>query len=143
VQTVAVRMVVEREREIEAFVKTEYWTIASRILRAKLPPKFDARLYKIEDKTVKTGGFDQDLKKTKRTSKTKRRRKEIVAEAEKKIYRRFGDDERAQTQSDAAVYHFEIAAGSARKLGFSVKSTMTTAQKLYEGVEVGKKARSV
>src|SRR5215212_8683134 len=50
VQTVAVRLVVEREREIEAFVKTEYWTIIAN-LSAGLPPKFDARLYKIEDLT--------------------------------------------------------------------------------------------
>lgn len=42
VQSVALRMVVEREREIEAFVKTEYWTILAN-LAAKLPPVFDAR----------------------------------------------------------------------------------------------------
>ena len=52
VQTVAVRLVVEREREIEAFVKTEYWSIIAN-LAAALPPNFDAKLYKIEDKTVK------------------------------------------------------------------------------------------
>ena len=63
VQTVAVRMVVEREREIEAFVKTEYWSIIAN-LTAKLPPNFDARLYKIKDLTVKTSGFDQDFKKS-------------------------------------------------------------------------------
>ena len=47
VQSVALRMVVEREREIERFVKTEYWTIGAN-LSAKLPPAFDARLFKIE-----------------------------------------------------------------------------------------------
>src|SRR6185295_3036998 len=62
VQSVALRMVVEREREIEQFVKTEYWTIAANLL-AKLPPAFDARLFRIDDQTVKTSGFDQDLKK--------------------------------------------------------------------------------
>src|SRR6267143_868239 len=62
VQSVALRMVVEREREIEQFVKTEYWTIAAN-LAATLPPVFDARLFKVGDQTVKTGGFDQDLKK--------------------------------------------------------------------------------
>src|SRR5947207_4143538 len=63
VQSVALRMVVEREREIEAFVKTEYWTIAAN-LRGEAPPPFDARLLKVGEQTVKTGGFDQDLKKT-------------------------------------------------------------------------------
>ena len=62
VQTVAVRLVVEREREIQAFVKTEYWTITAD-LSAQLPPAFDARLYKIAEQTVKTSGFDQGVKK--------------------------------------------------------------------------------
>src|ERR671918_3057428 len=63
VQSVALRMVVEREREIERFVRTEYWTIGAN-LNAKLPPAFDARLFKVGEQTVKTGGFDQDLKKS-------------------------------------------------------------------------------
>ncbi len=62
VQSVALRMVVEREREIEKFIKTEYWTIAAN-LGAKLPPAFDARLFKVGEQTVKTGGFDQDIKR--------------------------------------------------------------------------------
>src|SRR6266545_815990 len=61
VQSVAMRMVVEREREIEKFVKTEYWSISAN-LRAQLPPPFDARLFKIDAQTVKTGGFDQEAK---------------------------------------------------------------------------------
>src|SRR3954462_1161536 len=63
VQSVALRMVVEREREIEAFVKTEYWTIAAN-LSATTPPPFETRLLKVGDQTVKTSGFDQDLKKS-------------------------------------------------------------------------------
>src|SRR5205085_2881500 len=47
VQTVAVRLVVEREREIEAFVKTEYWSIIANVT-AVLPPNFDAKLNKID-----------------------------------------------------------------------------------------------
>src|SRR5262252_364906 len=61
VQTVAVRLVVERERDILAFVKTEYWSIIAN-LSAKLPPPFDARLYKIESQTVKLSGFDAEPK---------------------------------------------------------------------------------
>src|SRR5437867_11349162 len=62
VQSVALRMVVEREREIEKFLKTEYWTILAN-LGAKLLPAFDARLFKIGEQTVKTSGFDQETKK--------------------------------------------------------------------------------
>src|SRR4030095_13451243 len=62
VQSVALRMVVEREREIENFVRTEDWTIAGN-LAAGLPPAFDARLFKVGEQTVKTSGFDQEIKK--------------------------------------------------------------------------------
>src|ERR1051325_8185685 len=63
VPSVAVRLVTEREREIQAFIKTEYWTITAN-LAAKLPPAFDARLLKIDDKSVKTSDFGEDLKAT-------------------------------------------------------------------------------
>src|SRR5256884_2423084 len=63
VQSVALRMVVEREREIEAFVKTEYWTITANLV-GKQPPAFDARLLRVGEQTVKTAGLDNQLKKT-------------------------------------------------------------------------------
>src|SRR3954470_8915412 len=85
VQSVALRMVVEREREIEAFVKTEYWTVTAN-LSAQLPPAFDARLLKIGEQTVKTGGFDQDIKKNEILIGAEAQAKEIVAEAEKQSY---------------------------------------------------------
>src|SRR3989449_7643007 len=62
-QSVALRMVVEREREIEAFSKTEYWTIAAN-LSGKQPPAVDVRLLKVGEQTVKTSGFDNELKQT-------------------------------------------------------------------------------
>lgn len=138
VQTVAVRLVVDREREIEAFVKTEYWTIAAN-LSAKLPPKFDARLYKIEDKTLKTGGFDEDLKKSETHVKDEKTATEIVAEAEKEIFvvESVTTKERKRNPVPPFITS-KLQQEASRKLGFSVKRTMTTAQKLYEGVEVGK-----
>src|SRR5919205_4078475 len=62
VQSVALRMVVEREREIEKFSKTEYWTVTAN-LSAQLPPAFDARLLRVGEQTVKTSGFEQEAKK--------------------------------------------------------------------------------
>ena len=85
VQTVALRLVVEREREIEKFVKTEYWTIGAN-LTAKLPPNFEARLYKIEEKTVKTGSFDEDIKKNETHIKTETEATAIVDEAKKEKF---------------------------------------------------------
>ena len=137
VQTVAVRMVVDREREIEAFVKTEYWTIAAN-LTAKLPPNFDARLYKIEDLTVKTSGFDQDLKKSETHIKDEATAKSIVEEAGKEsfVVDSVTTKERKRNPTPPFITS-KLQQEAARKLGFSVKRTMTTAQKLYEGMEVG------
>src|SRR3954466_6271622 len=80
VQSVALRMVVEREREIEAFVKTEYWTIAANV-SGKQPPPFDARLLKVGEQTVKTSGFDQDVKKSEILIGNDAQANEIVADA--------------------------------------------------------------
>ncbi len=138
VQTVAVRMVVDREREIEAFVKTEYWSIIAN-LTAKLPPNFDARLFKIEDQTVKTGGFDQDVKKGETHIKDETTAKSIVEEAGKEnfIVDSVTTKERKRNPTPPFITS-KLQQEAARKLGFSVKRTMTTAQRLYEGVEVGK-----
>src|ERR1043166_1753289 len=85
VQSVALRMGVEREREIEAFVKTEYWTIAAN-LTGNAPPPFDARLLKVGEQTVKTSGFDQDLKKSEILIQDETQAGHIVAEAEKQSF---------------------------------------------------------
>jgi DNA topoisomerase-1 len=137
VQTVAVRLVVEREREIEAFRTTEYWTIIAN-LSAALPPKFDARLYKIEDKTLKTGSFDDDLKKSEVHIKNEAEAKDIVAEAEKASY--IVDSVTTKERKRNATPPFitsKLQQEASRKLGFSVKKAMTVAQKLYEGIELG------
>jgi DNA topoisomerase-1 len=137
VQTVALRLVVEREREIENFVKTEYWTIAAN-LSGKLPPAFDARLYKIEDKTVKTGNFGEDLKKNEVHIKDEKTASSIVEEAGRENF--VVDSVTTKERKRNPVPPFitsKLQQEAARKIGFSVKRTMTTAQKLYEGVEVG------
>src|SRR5262249_56973725 len=51
VQTVALRLIVEREREVQAFVPQEYWSIIAK-LEGHLPPQFDARLVKVKGKTA-------------------------------------------------------------------------------------------
>jgi DNA topoisomerase-1 len=138
VQTVAVRMVVEREREIEAFVKTEYWTIAAN-LSANLPPKFDARLYKIEDKTLKTAGFDEDLKKNETHIKDEATATSIVEEAGKESY--IVDSVTTKERKRNPVPPFitsKLQQEASRKIGFPVKKTMSVAQKLYEGIDLGK-----
>src|SRR6266571_2351896 len=85
VQSVALRMVVEREREIEAFVKTEYWTVGAN-LSSKLPPAFDARLWKVGEQTVKTSGFDQEIKKSEILIGNDAQARDLVAEVERQMF---------------------------------------------------------
>ena len=137
VQSVALRMVVEREREIEQFSKTEYWTIGAN-LSSKLPPAFDSRLFKIGEQTVKTGGFDQDLKKNEILVKDQAQADEIVAEAKQQSF--VVGDVTTRERKRNPVPSFitsKLQQEASRKLGFAVKKTMMLAQKLYEGVELG------
>ncbi|MCA1815531.1 MAG: type I DNA topoisomerase, partial [Acidobacteria bacterium] len=137
VQSVALRMVVEREREIENFVKTEYWTVTAN-LAARLPPAFDARLYRVGEQTVKTGAFDQDVKKTEILISNEEQAKEIVAEAERQnfVVSEVTTKERRRNPVPPFITS-KLQQEASRKLGFPVKKTMMVAQKLYEGVEIG------
>jgi DNA topoisomerase-1 len=137
VQSVALRMVVEREREIEAFLKTEYWTIAAN-LSGNQPPAFDARLLKVSDQTVKTSGFDQDVKKTEILIGKEPQASEIVAEAKTQTF--VVDDVSTKERKRNPVPPFitsKLQQEASRKLSFPVKRTMMIAQHLYEGVEIG------
>jgi len=137
VQSVALRMVVEREREIEAFVKTEYWTIAANF-SGQLPPPFDARLLKVGEQTVKTSGFDQDLKKSELLIGAEAQAKEIVDEASGQTF--VVDEVTTKERKRNPVPPFitsKLQQEASRKLGFPVKRTMMIAQHLYEGVEIG------
>src|SRR5438045_297653 len=130
-------MVVEREREIEAFVKTEYWTIAAN-LSGQLPPAFDARLLKVGEQTVKTSGFDQDPKKNESLIGNEETASEIVAQAKPQTF--VVDEVTTKERKRNPVPPFitsKLQQEAARKLGFAVKRTMMIAQHLYEGVEIG------
>ena len=147
VQTVAVRIVVDREREIEAFVQTEYWSIIAN-LSANLPPKFAAKLYQIEvkneientieEKTVKSGKFDEDVKPTEVHIKTTEQATAIVTEAEKETFvvESVTTKERKRNATPPFITS-KLQQEAARKFGFPVKKAMMVAQKLYEGVELG------
>lgn len=136
VQTVAVRLVVDREREIEAFIKNEYWTIGANV-SAALPPKFDTRLYKIEDKTIKIGNFDEE-KKNETHIKDEATATGIVDEAKQQSF--VVDSVTTKERKRNPVPPFitsKLQQEASRKLGFPVKKAMMVAQKLYEGIELG------
>ncbi|MDH3494951.1 MAG: type I DNA topoisomerase, partial [Acidobacteriota bacterium] len=137
VQTVAVRLIVEREREIEAFVKTEYWSIVAN-LAASLPPNFDAKLRKIGDKILKVGKFGEDLKKTEVHIDSADEAGKIVEEARSEdfVIDSVTRKERKRNPTPPFITS-KLQQDAARRYGFSVKKTMTLAQRLYEGKEIG------
>jgi DNA topoisomerase I len=123
VQSVAVRLVVEREREILAFVPVEYWSLDAD-LAAALPPEFRAKLHKIRGQKAEL----PDQATTEALLAALQGARYLVATVEKKERRRNPPPPftTAKLQQEAA-----------NRLGFSPKKTMTLAQRLYEGVELG------
>ena len=123
VQTVALRLIVEREREIKAFEKKEYWTIDANLAGSK-PPSFDARfLGKGEEKIEVTNGEDAE---------------KIRAALEQADWLVRSVDKKERRRNAAPPFTTsKLQQDSSRKLRFSVKRTMMIAQRLYEGVELG------
>ncbi len=123
VQTVALRLIVEREREIKAFDKKEYWTIDAHLTGPK-PPAFDARFLGKGEEKVEVGNAEEAEK----IRAALEHADWVVRSAEKKERRRNATPPftTSKLQQDAS-----------RKLRFSVKRAMMIAQRLYEGVELG------
>ncbi len=124
VQTVAVRVIVEREREIKAFQKQEYWTVDVD-LNAKKAPLLTARLFKQNDATPVIS-----------TQETSDGLVADLGDVEYKV-RSVGTKEKRRNPV-APFITSTLQQDSSRKLRFSVKRTMILAQRLYEGVELGK-----
>jgi DNA topoisomerase I len=124
VQTVALRLIVEREREIRAFIPREYWTLDAD-LYAKKPPLLSARLARINDQPAEVGN--------QQTSD------EILAALDGVDYTVRSVTRREKRRNPVAPFITStLQQESSRKLRFSVKRTMMLAQRLYEGVEIGK-----
>ncbi len=123
VQTVALRLIVEREQEIRAFVPQEYWTIHA-MLDAGEPPIFEAKLskYKGEDIEVKNQEAADEIVAA--VSKAKWQ----VASVALKEKRRNAPPPFTTSKLQQAAYN---------RLRYTAKRTMALAQRLYEGVELG------
>ncbi len=123
VQSVALRLICEREDEIRAFVAEEYWTIEAFLLTAK-KEAFTAKL-------VRISGEKADVK-------TEMDAKQIVAEAEKHPSKLSDLKTKPRSSSPSAPYTTStLQQDSSRRLRFSNDRTMAVAQQLYEGIEIG------
>jgi DNA topoisomerase-1 len=129
VQSVAVRLIVEREREIQAFVPVEYWSISAELAKQDTRnvdprPSFIAKLLEIEGKKV-------DLKDEPAAQA-------VVDDLEGAHYivsrvRKF----KRRRKPPAPFITSTLQQEASRKLGFTAKRTMAVAQALYEGVDLG------
>jgi DNA topoisomerase I len=128
VQSVAVRLVCEREREIRAFEAVEYWSLTAQ-LEGRLPPSFKARLaqwqgQKVDNKKfrLESETYVQDIVKSLDSAPW------VIGEVEKKERRRY---------PTPPFVTSKLQQEAARKLGFQPRRTMQLAQQLYEGIELG------
>src|ERR1700726_4223032 len=123
VQTVALRLIVDREVEIRAFNPVEYWTLHA-LLAAGEPPVFEAKLtkFKGEDVEVHTQAEADAIVAATRSAAWK------VASVAQKEKRRFAPPPFTTSKLQQAAYN---------RLRYTAKRTMSLAQRLYEGVELG------
>ena len=123
VQTVAVRLLCEREEEIRKFVPQEYWTIEAS-LAGKNPPPFKAGLFRIDSEKaeIKTGEQAQSILKDLSSFPF------VVKQSERKEQRKNAPPPYITSQLQQEAW---------RKLRFTAKKTMSIAQRLYEGIEIG------
>ena len=123
VQTVALRLIVEREREIKAFEKKEYWTIDAHLYSGK-PPAFDARFIGRGEEKTEVPNEEEANK--------------IRAALEKAQWSVRSVEKKERRRSPAPPFTTsKLQQDASRKLRFSVKRAMMIAQRLYEGVELG------
>ena len=123
VQSVALRLVVDREREIEAFNPREYWSITAS-LEGKEPPPFDSKLFHISGEKADVTNEAQAAT--------------ILKDIEGESFTVNKIEKKKRKRSPAPPFITStLQQDAARKLRFTAKKTMMVAQQLYEGIELG------
>ncbi len=124
VQTVALRLICEREDEIQAFESVEYWSITARLEKEEHP--FEARLHKINGKTFRLDNEEQAQAVVAAVQNV-----DFIAAEVKRRERRKNPVPPFTTST--------LQQAASKRLRFSARRTMSTAQRLYEGIEVGRR----
>ncbi len=125
VQSVTVKIICDREKEVQRFVSEEYWSVGLKLRKAK-SAVFDAELTMVDDKKLSVdnekdaAALVEDLAK----------QSFIVGEVKKR---------QRQRKASAPFTTSSMQQDAARKLGFTSRKTMMLAQQLYEGIELGHK----
>ena len=126
VQSVAVKLIVDREEEIEKFIPEEYWNIYVKLLDEKSKKTFEAKFYGKDNKKVEVHN--------------KKQVEEILSNIEnaKYIVQEIKKGEKKRTPAPPFTTS-TMQQEASRKLGFTLKKTMSVAQGLYEGVKIPEK----
>jgi len=128
VQTVALRIICERESEIEAFVPVEYWSVDAR-LEGRVPPEFTARLSSFAGEKLKFDGTDPRLP-------DEASAKRIVDDVTKAEWTVSSVETSERRKNPAPPFITSQLQQAAARRGFAVRRTMQIAQRLYEGREI-------
>ena len=141
VQTVALRLIVEREQEINDFKPVEYWNIDAQLKTAK-SEEFTAKFVGVDGVAARvSNGVDAEGKEQFLSSALPDGEAvaEVVAELERAKWSVRGVEKKERRANPTAPYiTSKLQQDAASKLGFNVRRTMGVAQRLYEGVEIGK-----
>ena len=117
VQSVALKLIVDREREIQAFIPEEYWTITAHF------KDFDSVLFKYKKDDI-------ELKSEKEAN-------DVLSKISENYVVESYDQKKKNKKSPLPFTTSTLQQVASNKLGFSAKRTMSTAQKLYEGIDIG------
>ena len=117
VQSVALKLIVDREREIQAFIPEEYWTITAHF------KEFDSVLFKYKKDDI-------ELKSEKEAN-------DVLSKISENYVVESYDQKKKNKKSPLPFTTSTLQQVASNKLGFSAKRTMSTAQKLYEGIDIG------
>jgi DNA topoisomerase-1 len=124
VQSVAVRIICEREKEINTFVSKEYWTLTARFKKLTSEDVFEAKLVKVKGKKANILAEAEAREIEQKLDKADF----IVSRMERRERKRY---------APPPFITSKLQQEAARKLRFSAKKTMVVAQSLYEGIELG------
>ncbi len=136
VQSVALKLVVDREKEIEKFIPIEYWNISSLLQGQKESRSFTAALYSVDGKRI-----DKELQQDKdiQTIPNKETAEGIVDRLKKAHYKVDSIEKKEKKRNPVPPFITStLQQEASRHYGFSASRTMNIAQSLYEGIELGK-----
>jgi len=138
VQTVALRLIVEREREINAFQKTEYWNIDAVLSPEKNGQQFTARMVGVNGVPLRVADNHYEGKQISNALPDQAAIDEVIPQLEKAVWSvRSVEKKERQRRASAPYTTSKLQQDASSRLGFNVRRTMGVAQRLYEGIELG------